>query len=107
ELPPKYAEIPPRVAVEVLSPGDRADQITHKITDYLRNGVGLVWLIDPKARTVTVYRPDKGPQVYTESDELTGDEILSGFRCRVADFFYLPGEEQEPKSKKPRRRRPS
>src|SRR5207248_1351272 len=48
ELPPKYAEIPPRVAVEVLSPGDRADQITHKITDYLRNGVGLVWLIDPK-----------------------------------------------------------
>src|SRR5205823_14185033 len=54
ELHPKYGEIPPRLAVEVLSPGDRADQIMHKVTDYLRNGVELVWLIDPKARTVTV-----------------------------------------------------
>lgn len=107
ELPPKYGEIPPRLAVEVLSPGDQADQIMHKITDYLRNGVELVWLIDPKARTVTVYRPDKGPRVYTENEELSGEDVLPDFRCRVADFFYLPEQEQEQKAKPTRRRRRS
>jgi Uma2 family endonuclease len=102
-----YEEIPPRLAVEVLSPRDRADQITHKITDYLRNGVELVWLIDPKARTVTVYRRDNGPRVYTESEELSGEDILPGLRCRVADFFYLPEQEQGQKAKPTRRRRRS
>jgi Uma2 family endonuclease len=107
ELPRKYGEVPPRLAVEVLSPNDRADQITHKITDYLRNGVELVWLIDPKARTVIVYRRDDGPRVYTENEELTGEDVLPGFRCRVADFFYMPEQGQEPKTKTPRRRRHS
>ena len=87
ELPRKYGEIPPRLVVEVLSPNDRADRITHKITDYLRNGVELVWLIDPETRTVTVYRPHEGPRVYHENEELTGEDVLPGFRCRVADIF--------------------
>jgi Uma2 family endonuclease len=107
ELPRKYGEIPPRLAVEVLSPSDRADRIITKITDYLRNGVELVWLIDPEARTVTVYRPDKGPRVYKENEELSCEDVLPGFRCCVADFFYLPGQEQEQKSKPTRRRRRS
>jgi Uma2 family endonuclease len=107
ELPPKYGETPPRLAVEVLSPNDRADQVMHQITDYLRNGVALVWLIDPEARTVTVCQPDKGPRVYKENEELSGEEVLPGCRCCVADFFFMPGQEQEPKGKTPRRRRRS
>lgn len=106
-LPRKYSEIPPRLAALVLSPRDRADQVMHKITDYLRNGVALVWLIDPNARTVTVYRPNKRPVVYRENEELTGEDILPGFRCRVADFFYMPEPEPEKKPKTTRRRRRS
>jgi Uma2 family endonuclease len=105
ELPAKYGEIPPRLAVEVLSPKDRADRLLLKITDSLRTGVEMVWVIDPAARTVTVYRPNKGPRVYTEDDELTGEDVLPGFRCRVADFFYVPGQEPEPKPKARKRRR--
>jgi len=106
ELHPKYGEIPPRLAVEVLSPNDRADRVQRKVTDYLRNGVDMVWVIDPEARTVTVYRPDKGPRVYEEHEELDGEDVLPGFRCRVADFFLLPGEPPAPKPKpKPRRKR--
>jgi Uma2 family endonuclease len=66
ELHPKYGEVPPRLAAEVLSPSDRANQVNRKITDYLKSGVALVWLIDPENRTVTVYRRDKGPVVVTE-----------------------------------------
>jgi Uma2 family endonuclease len=91
ELHPKYGEIPPRLAVEVLSPNDKAKQVTRKITDYLKSGVDLVWLIDPEARTVTVFRRDRGPVVVEESEELSGDDVLPGFRCPVANFFLLPG----------------
>jgi Uma2 family endonuclease len=90
ELHPKYGEVPPRLAVEVLSPNDRADRVMRKLTDYLRNGVPLVWVIDPEARVLTVYRADGPPYELKEHEELTGNGVLPDFRCQVADFFYLP-----------------
>ena len=92
ELHPKYGEVPPRLAVEVLSPNDRASKVLRKINDYLRCGVGLVWVIDPEFRTVTVHRPGQPQAEVSGAQELTGEDVLPGFRCRVADFFLLPGE---------------
>jgi Uma2 family endonuclease len=99
ELHPKYGEVPPRLAVEVLSPSDRLGKVMRKIMDYLRNGVELVWLIDPETRNVTVYRPNKEPFVVEENQELIGEELLPGFRCLVSDFFRLPGA--KPKAEQP------
>jgi Uma2 family endonuclease len=92
ELPVKYEELPPKVAVEVLSPTDTWARMTRRITQMLRRGVALVWVVDPADRSVTVYRPGKEPYVVEEHEELTGDDVLPGFRCRVADFFTLPGQ---------------
>jgi Uma2 family endonuclease len=92
DVHPKYGEVPPRLAVEVLSPDDRIGKVIRKILDFLRNGVDLVWLIDPETRNVTVYRPGKEPYVVEENQELTGEDVLPGFRCQVADFFRLPGD---------------
>jgi Uma2 family endonuclease len=92
DLHPKYGEVPPRLAVEVLSPSDKAKQVTRKITDYLKNGVPLIWLIDPEDRTVTVYRHDRGPERIEQDGELIGDGILAEFCCPVADIFYRPEE---------------
>src|SRR5215469_7000192 len=47
ELHPKYGEVPPRLAVEVMSSSDRYTRITEKINDYLNNRVEMVWLIEP------------------------------------------------------------
>jgi Uma2 family endonuclease len=108
EIHPKYGEVPPRLAVEVLSPSDRADRIQRKITDYLRNGVELVWVVDTEEKTVTVYRADNGPRVLQEQDEITGEDVLPGFRCVVAEFFFIPGKRplqpQKP-ARKPGKRR--
>ena len=92
DLHPKYGEVPPRLAVEILSPNDRANKVLRKITDYLTNGVELVWLLDPEDRTVTVYRPDKRPYIVKVGEELTGDEVFPDFRCTVADLFFIPGD---------------
>ncbi len=102
DLHPKYGEVPPLLAVEVLSPNDRADHVQHKITDYLRNGVSLVWIVDPEVRTVTVYTPNNGPKVFEETQTLTGGDVLPGLKCKVADFFRLPGDKKAP----PRKRKP-
>jgi Uma2 family endonuclease len=104
DLPQTWAITPPRLAVEVLSPNDRADVVNDKLTDYLDNGVEMVWLIDPSCRTVTVYTRTSGPRVFTEDEILTVGDVLPGFRCKVADFFFMP-EELEPKKSARRKRK--
>ena len=88
----KWGEAPPRLAVEVLSPNDTTGKVNRKIRDQLRFGTPLVWLVDPAARNVTVYRPGREYQVLEAEEELTGEDVLPGFQCRVAEFFKLPGE---------------
>jgi Uma2 family endonuclease len=92
DLLSKDNEAPPRLAVEVLSPDDQARYVIPKIMDYLINRIDLVWLIDPEARTVIVYRRDRTPFLLEDTDELTGENVLPDLRCKVADFFYLPEE---------------
>ena len=104
DLHPKYGEVPPRLAIEILSPSDKAGQITRKITDYLSNGVEAVWLIDPEQRNVTVYQPEKTPYILQGNQELTCKSILPGFRCVVEELFLLhPGQAKQPPAKPKRR----
>jgi Uma2 family endonuclease len=105
DVPKKWGDTQPRVAVEVLSPNDTASYITRKVTDYLDNNVDLVWVLDPKARTATVYRQDAGPKQLHEKDWLTVDDVLPRFRCKVAEFFVMPRPPRKKPRQKPRRQR--
>jgi len=96
ELHPKYGEVPPRLAVEVMSPSDRIGRVMDKVSDYLRNGVALVWLVDPEVRNVTVYRPERTPEVVKGDQDLLAEDVLPGFRCRVSDFFFVPAQPVPP-----------
>ena len=87
----QYAERPPLLAVEVLSPNDRINKTNRRITQMLRGGVSLVWLVDPESRDVSVYQLGHDLLLLLEADELTGDPVLADFRCRVAEFFAKPG----------------
>ncbi len=91
DLPPKgFIRIPPDLAAEVVSPGDSAYEVGRKAEEYLEAGTPLVWIINPDARTVLVYRADGSIIGLRENDELTGDPVLPGFRCRVSDLFPHP-----------------
>jgi Uma2 family endonuclease len=93
-LPPKakaswegYLKIAPDLAVEVISPKDLAYEIDRKVIDYLAAGVPLVWVIHPETCAVSVHRRT-GPWGWLqEEDELSGEDILPGFRCRVGAIF--------------------
>jgi Uma2 family endonuclease len=92
-LPRTWVEEAPKLAVYVLVPQDTFSQMMRRIRRMLRRGVPLLWIVDPDARTVTVYQPGKEHFVLEGQDELTGEDVLPDFRCKVADFFRLPGEQ--------------
>jgi Uma2 family endonuclease len=77
----------PVLAVEILSPNNTVEEIDEKIGQYLEAGVPLVWIIDTRDRTVTIYRPGQEPEFVNARQELSGDPELPGFRVRVADLF--------------------
>ena len=88
----KYGEQPPLLAVEVLSPNDSMGKVNRLVREQLLFGVQMVWVLDPEVLNVTVYRLGKDYYVLEEPDEITGEEVLTEFRCRVAEFFRLPGQ---------------
>jgi Uma2 family endonuclease len=78
---------PPDIAVEVLSPSDRASEVTAKAQDWLQAGCPLLWVVDPETRTISVYRSRNEITVLTETDTLTGGEVLPGFAVPVKEIF--------------------
>jgi Uma2 family endonuclease len=93
EANPKWIEETPTLAIEVLSPNDRPGKINQKVADFLAAGVKMVWVIDPEDRNVAIYRPNSTFVMLDSTQELDGGDILSGFRCPVAEFFYSAGDE--------------
>ncbi len=46
---------PPLVAVEIVSPGDRYEELRSKLIEYQQLGVPHIWIIDPGLRTISVF----------------------------------------------------
>jgi Uma2 family endonuclease len=79
----------PDLAVEVLSPGNTKREMAEKIEEYFAAGARLVWVVNPKPKTVTVYRSLTDIDVLTEKDILDGGEVVPGFQIAVAEIFLV------------------
>jgi len=82
-----YFEGPPALAVEIFSPSDKQEEIDEKVALYLETGVAVVWVVNPRFKTVCVYRPGADPEMFNERLELTAEPHLPGFRVAVAKLF--------------------
>jgi Uma2 family endonuclease len=92
DRPPRGdSPIAPDLVVEVVSHNDLAEAVQEKVSDYLAAGVRLVWVVYPTTRLAVVYRPGGTATWVTEHGELDGEDVVSGFRCRLADVL-LPAE---------------
>lgn len=80
-------EGPPDLAVEVLSPSDRAGDVRAKVAEYLSAGTRLVWVVDPETESVTAYRSLFRPRVFGADETLEGEDVIPGFRVTVRDLF--------------------
>lgn len=80
---------PPWVAIEVLSPSDRATDILEKLDYYLTIGVRAVWIVDTDHRLITVHRNDAPMLALRGNDTVSGGDILPGFETTVAEIFSV------------------
>ena len=83
----KAFPVPPDLAVEVVSPTDTLHRVVEKAFTYLDAGTQLVWVLEPRSKTVTVYRSETDITLLTRNDTLTGEEVIKGFSCQVAELF--------------------
>ena len=83
----KAFPIPPDLAVEVVSPSDALSRVAEKALAYLQAGTRLVWVIEPVAQVVLIYRSKTDIEVLTHNDTLTGEDVVEGFSCQVAALF--------------------
>ena len=80
----------PDLAVEILSRGNTPSEMDRKIQEYFDAGVRLVWIADPRRKTVGVYHGVDEHQELTEDDFLDGEAVLPGFHCSIRDWMSCP-----------------
>ncbi|PYV11179.1 MAG: hypothetical protein DMG07_19855 [Acidobacteria bacterium] len=66
----------PDLAIEVLSPSDKSQEVQQKVQEYFATGARLVWVIAPAARSATVYRADGSARLVREDEPLLGEDLL-------------------------------
>lgn len=85
--PKGWIKIVPDLVVEIVSPGDTAEDLEEKLRDYHQAGVPLIWVVYPKTRKARIFRNDGPPTELEEDGILTGEEILSGFHCPLREIL--------------------
>ncbi|MCY3781453.1 MAG: Uma2 family endonuclease [Chloroflexi bacterium] len=88
-LPDQLMDVAPDLAVEVISPSNKATDMHHKIRQLLAAGTALVWIVHPETRTIEVHT-QSGAATLVDADVLSGGEVLPGFEVPVREIFPAP-----------------
>lgn len=84
--PRGFLHLCPDFVIEVRSDTDRLKPLQEKMLEYIENGAQLGWLIDPKKRSVEIYRPDSSVETRTSINEIKGEGPVAGF---TLDLTYV------------------
>jgi Uma2 family endonuclease len=85
--PEGMLEIPPELVIEVRSPSDLWTDALGKMLDYIRIGVPVVIILDPKTESASVFRPGERQDIFEKDQTLTIPDVLPGFEVPVTRFF--------------------
>ncbi len=83
----RYLDVVPELIFEIRSPSDRWSKVLEKVTEYLKAGITVVCVIDPKSLSVHIHRDDEMPRMLQGDDEVSFPDILPGFRVPAKRFF--------------------
>jgi Uma2 family endonuclease len=86
-----YVPFAPDLAVEVVSPGNTADEMRKKIEKYMRYGTRLLWVVYPEQQKVDVFRPIAGQEAHVDFIDidgvLDGGDVLPSFKLPLREVF--------------------
>jgi Uma2 family endonuclease len=77
----------PDLAIEVISPGDSYTEVEAKVEEWLTAGCRMVVVVNPRNRTVKVYRRLTDIKVLTMDDTFDGDDVVPGFQLLINRLF--------------------
>lgn len=80
-----FPTVPPDLAVEVQDPSE--PDLTRKIEQYLQAGVRAVWVVDPRARSVTRHASGQPPCTWSSPEAVIEEPVLPGFSCRLGELW--------------------
>ena len=88
--PPKgFGDFAPDLCIEIISPSEDWDEALRKVEEYFAAGAQRVWHLFSETQRAVVYRSPGETTEYEAQDELAGEDLLPGFRCRVAELFEI------------------
>jgi Uma2 family endonuclease len=87
QVPVVFSNVAPDLVAEVVSPSNSRKDIATKVREYFKLGAKMIWVVDPEERTATVYRKPGDGRVLWDDATITGEDVLPGFTCPVAEFF--------------------
>jgi Uma2 family endonuclease len=76
---PRFPRFAPDFVVELRSPDDRLSRVRPKMREWVDNGTGLAWLVDPERRVVEIYRPGREPETLVDAETIAGEGPVEGF----------------------------
>ena len=80
-------DLVPNFVVEVLSVSNTYSEMSRKRREYFHAGVELLWMVDHRSRTVTVFRSPQDAVVVTDSQTLDGGKVLPGWQLNVSEYL--------------------
>jgi len=94
-VPEGVWQIPPDLAVEIISPNDLHEKVSNKVLEYLEAGVKQVWIVSPEIRSVTIFRSMEQVQVFSGDKVLESSDLLPGFQCPLKEIFPATASPKE------------
>jgi Uma2 family endonuclease len=79
-----FFEGPPDLAFEVISPGDTYSEVEEKTLGWLRAGVRVVVIVDPRTSTVRIHRTSGATTV---ADFIDIDDLIPGWKLPLSEVF--------------------
>lgn len=79
----KFPPLVPDFLIELRSPTDRLAPLQEKMEEYIENGLGLGWLINPQDANVEIYRLGRNVEIIQMPAILSGENILPGFELQL------------------------
>lgn len=86
-VPETFFEGAPDLAVEVVSATDRLKDLREKASRFLRHCAQLVWIVDPRRRSVEVWSAQHDGLPLEGAQTIDGGGAIPGFQCAVSKFF--------------------
>jgi Uma2 family endonuclease len=80
-------DLVPNFVIEVLSSSNTYAEMSRKRREYFYAGVELLWMVEHRTRTVTVFQSAQDATVYKDEAIIDGGQVLPGWSVDLGELF--------------------